>query len=172
MKMKLLWVFALGVGISNCGIRAARDPSSSVPYVAPPPSQASSDSTASPENKSNRAVLLRWSDPITAENLMETPDPSIAGRSLADIVGSFAPGRADALLCSSCHNQAEAPKGYGVLVQDGGKGKINGITQKMGTPSLTWAQDGGWTDKFVTNATKPEELKKAFLAWKASGYPP
>ncbi len=121
---------------------------------------------------------LRWSTPISAENLGEQPDPEITAKSLADIVNSVVEARPDDVVCSACHHGNTAfdyrPQVSQAQATPGQITPSTSIT-KDGTRNAiySWNQPGGIIAAF-TNASpaKPQYLKTAFEKWAADGYLP
>ncbi len=124
--------------------------------------------------------ILRWTTPITAETLGQTPADYLNGKTISDIVNSRAVGRPDNQLCSTCHHSAASFKYRPPVATSGSRG----ITQEI-TPALLISREGerisySWNgttssqppivDYFVqTPFGKPVELEAAFLKWLSDG---
>jgi hypothetical protein len=117
---------------------------------------------------------LGWSTPIDTLHLGHAPDPIIAGKSLQDIVSSVVSGRADGLLCSTCHNaQSGSNFAYRPNVTPGvASAPIDPFMFIGGDEG--WACGGNpWARQFINLPAsvyvKPEYLKDAFNKWLNDG---
>lgn len=113
-------------------------------------------------------LTIGWKDPIYSEDFGLEPNPNVDGKSLADIVMSVDFGREDGQLCSACHNNTYALGDYGVDAE------INAASPEMEptdpVSGRTWIEEGGWSDRFIDNPTKPANIKGVIDAWRRGGY--
>ena len=113
-------------------------------------------------------LRIAWSETFNAKKLGVESDPLLEGKSIAMIVSSQVSGRADGLLCSSCHNRNEASGGYGINVDFEQASK--GFDPKLSYSGRAWVGTGGWAEAFIKNQTKPNNLKLLMQAWINQGY--
>lgn len=118
-----------------------------------------------------RSVTIRWDQAIDSRAFGLAPNPKIDGKSLSEIVKGQAAGRDDGKLCSECHNEARALGGYGIAVAANSSMLELDPWAVVGTTfQQSWAGDNGWAEKFISNPTKPANIKDVFRAWIRSGF--
>jgi hypothetical protein len=130
------------------------------------------DGDASGARSSNaRSVTIRWDQAIDSSAFGLAANPKIDGKSLSEIVTGQVAGRDDGKLCSECHNEARALGGYGLSVAENASVLELDPWAVVGTTfEQSWAGDNGWAEKFVSNPTKPANVKAVFRAWIRSGF--
>jgi hypothetical protein len=126
---------------------------------------------SSAQSGNARSVTIRWAQAIDSRAFGLAPNPKIDGKSLAQIVTGQDAGRDDGKLCSECHNEARALGGYGLAVAENASVLELDPWAVVGTTfQQSWAGDNGWAEKFVSNSTKPANVKAVFRAWIRSGF--
>jgi hypothetical protein len=117
---------------------------------------------------------LSWTATINSNNFSISGPPT-EGSSLARIVGSFDIGRTDGLRCSACHFETATARTYRPPVAQNASASIASDQVISG---LSWAQPGGWADRFLLRPTdnslgsKPYHLKLLVQAWIDDGRNP
>jgi hypothetical protein len=112
---------------------------------------------------------MTWSSPMTEESLGFAPDPFLAGKTLGGIVGGAEIGRKDGQKCSACHYTGSGNT-YAPPVAASGAATI-APTDTIG--DTTWAAQGGWASRFLTNPiNKPDYLKAVVKQWLDDGARP
>ncbi|MBX2811226.1 MAG: hypothetical protein KTR25_05430 [Myxococcales bacterium] len=101
-----------------------------------------------------------WDEPISIQI-----SEQLSGVRLVDVVSSRISGRADGLLCSSCHYE-DGPFAY----------RPAGVTRGGSSPlyqpytiidGRTWAGNDGWADRFMkTTFPKPDEVIGVLWQWR------
>jgi hypothetical protein len=114
---------------------------------------------------------LTWNSPIDELHLGHVPDPSVAGKTLFNIVSSFVSGRPDGALCSSCHN-ANSSYPYHPNVPPNGSAAIDPFLPASGNQTLICLSNP-WGPQFVNLpvSTYPHTpfLKEAVSKWMSDG---
>jgi hypothetical protein len=117
---------------------------------------------------------LTWTTPIDDLYLGHAPDPSVQGKSLSSIVGSFVSGRPDGALCSSCHNSNSSYL-YHPNVAPNGSGAIDPYLPASGDQAWICSSDP-WGPKFfslpVSTYPHTAHLKEAVHKWLLDGARP
>ncbi|NRA68123.1 MAG: hypothetical protein HRU19_26810 [Pseudobacteriovorax sp.] len=123
------------------------------------PEYKSSSADAIPEGYS-----LTWEEKFAMDAYEGTNGiEAMEGISLADIVRSSVVVRSDGLLCSDCHNRQEQAGGYSIEVAPGAESP--GLDPWELVARRSWAEEDGWSERFLTNGTKPEAVKFMIRAY-------
>lgn len=114
---------------------------------------------------------LTWNSPIDEVHLGHVPDPSVAGKTLFNIVSSFVSGRPDGMLCSGCHHSSSSYP-YRPNVPPNGSAPIDPFLPASG--NQTWiCATNPWGPQFVNLpvSTYPHtvHLKEAVQKWISDG---
>lgn len=115
-----------------------------------------------------KKILIGWDEPISSSKFGLAPNPSIDGKTLAEVITSQKAGRDDGQLCSACHYKGDAQGDYGVPVEMNGANPTLKPTDMVYNRS--WVGPGGWAERFVKNETKPANVKAVVQAWIDNNY--